>query len=49
MAIDTLLGQHLTSRSTRTLPAMPSVLSQLLASSSPLIASVQAGPVNSIR
>ncbi len=34
----------LTLRSTRTPPALPSVLSQLPASSAPLVASVQAGP-----
>jgi hypothetical protein len=39
----------LTSRSTRTPPALPSVLFLLLASSAPLVASVQAGPVSFIR
>jgi hypothetical protein len=39
----------LTLRSTRTPPALPSALSQLLASSAPLIVSVQAGPVSFIR
>ena len=49
MAIDTLLGQHLTFRSTRTPPALPPALSQLLAIPAPLIASVQAGPVSFLR
>ena len=39
----------LTLRSTRTPPALPSVLSQHLAISAPLVASVQAGPVSFIR
>jgi hypothetical protein len=39
----------LTLRSTRTPPALPSVLSQLPASSAPFSASVQAGPVSFIR
>ncbi|WP_286355900.1 hypothetical protein [Geothrix oryzae] len=41
--------QRLTSRSTRTPPALPSVLSQLPASSTSLSASAQAGPVSFIR
>jgi len=43
------LGLGLTLRSTRTPPALPSALSQLLASSAPLIASVQAWPVSFTR
>ena len=39
----------LTLSSTRTPPALPSALSQLLASSASFIASVQAGPVSFIR
>jgi len=39
----------LTLRSTRTPPALPSALSQHLASSAPLIVSMQAGPVSFIR
>jgi hypothetical protein len=39
----------LTLRSTRTPPALPSALFQLLASSAPFSASVQAGPVSFIR
>ena len=39
----------LTLRSTRTPPALPSVLSHLPASSAPLIASVQAVPVSFLR
>ncbi len=41
--------QGLTLGSTRTPPEMPSVLSQLFASSASLSASVQAGPVSLIR
>jgi hypothetical protein len=39
----------LTLSSTRTPPALPSALSQLLAFSAPLCASAQAGPVSFIR
>ena len=39
----------LTLRSTRTPPALPSVLSQHLASSAPLIVSVEAWPVSFFR
>jgi len=39
----------LTLRCTRTPPALPSALSQLLASSAPLSASLQAVPVSFIR
>ena len=39
----------LTSRSTRTPPALPFVLSQHFAIPAPLVASVQAGPVSFIR
>ncbi len=39
----------LTPSSTRTPPALPSALSQQFASSAPLSASVQAGPVDFIR
>jgi hypothetical protein len=45
----TLLKAHLTLRSTRTPPALPSALSLLPASSAPLMASVQAGPVSFTR
>jgi len=41
--------EGLTLRSTRTPPALPPALSQLLANSAPFIASVQAGPVSFIR
>ena len=41
--------QGLTFRSTRTPPALPAVLSQLLVSSAPLVASAQAGPDGIIR
>jgi hypothetical protein len=44
---NTLSG--LTLRSTRTPPALPSVLSQHFAISAPLIASVQAWPVSFLR
>lgn len=44
-----LMYIDLTLRYTRTLPALPSVLSQLLASSVPFSASVQAGTVHFIR
>jgi hypothetical protein len=37
-------AECLTPRSTRTPPALPSALSQPLASSAPLIVSAQAGP-----
>jgi hypothetical protein len=40
---------RLTLRSSRTPPALPSALSQLLAISAPLVASVQAGPLSFIR
>jgi hypothetical protein len=40
---------RLTPSSTRTPPALPFALSQLLAISAPLVATVQAPPVNSIR
>jgi hypothetical protein len=43
------LGFGLTLSSTRTPPALPSALCHLLASSAPLSASVQAGPVSFIR
>jgi hypothetical protein len=39
----------LTLRSTRTPPTLPSALSQLLASSAPLVASAQVGPVSFFR
>jgi len=43
------LVNRLTSRSTRTPPALPSALSQLLAISAPLSASVQVWPVTFVR
>ena len=42
-------SEGLTLRSTRTPPALPFALSQLLASSAPFIVSAQAGPVSFIR
>jgi len=47
--INQLALAALTLRCTRTPPTLPSVLSQLLASSAPLNASAQAGPVSFIR
>ena len=45
--LSTLLIGHLTLRSTRTPPGSSSALSLHFGSSAPLVASVQAGPVNS--